>query len=69
MATAEKIAERLCTMSMPALQATKQTLQKAYELSYQEMLDFGFPLRAQVLAAGDATRRTQAFLDKKGSKG
>lgn len=65
MAAAEKIAERLCTMSMPALQATKQTLNRAYEKTYQEMLEFGLPLRAQVLAAGDATARSQAFLNKK----
>ena len=65
LAAAEKIAGRLCTMSMPALQATKQTLNRAYEKTYQEMLEFGLPLRAQVLAAGDATARSQAFLDKK----
>ena len=64
MAAAEKIAERLCTMSMPAVQATKQTLNRAYEKTYQEMLEFGLPLRAAVLEAGDAGKRTQAFLNK-----
>jgi len=51
-------------MSMPALQATKQTLNRAYEKTYQEMLEFGLPLRAAVLEAGDAGKRTQAFLNK-----
>lgn len=64
-AEAEKIAKRLCEVSFPALRATKRTVWKSLEMSYDEVFAFGLPLREQVMASGDAKRASSAFVESR----
>lgn len=58
---AEKIAERMCSLSFPALLATKKTLYRAFDLAYREFFDYAMPLRLQVLDSGEDRTRSRAF--------
>lgn len=68
LAAAEKIAERLCSMSFPALVLARRTLYRAFDQSYREMLDYALPLRAQVLATGESRTRASEVLGKNSSR-
>ena len=64
MAAAERIAQRLCEMSFPAVVASKKTLYRSFELPYRELLDYAMPLRAQVLDTGEDRKRSREFAAK-----
>ena len=61
LALAEQIARRLCSVSLPALRVTKQTMARAHDMTYVDLFAYGMPLREQVFASGDAREATQAF--------
>lgn len=65
MTAAERIAERLCNLSYPAVLATKRTLYRAFDLDYGQMLEYSMPLRARVLDMGDDRTLTRAFATKR----
>lgn len=66
LAEAEKIARRLCDMNAAAVQVSRTTLYKAFELSYREMFEFSLPLRNVVLDAGEDRASVDAFVARRG---
>lgn len=61
MALAERIARRLCELSMPAVQATRATMHKAFDLSYAEHFEYSMAQRNAVLDQGQDRASADAF--------
>lgn len=61
LAEAEKIARRLCEVSLPAVEATRITMHKAFDLTYAENYEFSMALRNAVLDHGQDRASAQAF--------
>jgi len=61
MAAAERIAQRLCSMSWPAVLASRHTLYRAWDMDYAQMWEYSRPLREAVLDSGDDRARSRAF--------
>jgi enoyl-CoA hydratase/carnithine racemase len=61
LAQAEKIARRLCELSLPAVCATRATMHKAFDLSYTEHFEYSMALRNAVLDQGQDRASADAF--------
>ncbi|MES3000558.1 MAG: enoyl-CoA hydratase/isomerase family protein [Pseudomonadota bacterium] len=61
LAEAEKIARRLCEVNLPAVQATRTTMYKAFDLTYAENYEFSMALRNAVLDQGQDRVSAEAF--------
>lgn len=67
MAAAERIAHRLCAMSQRGVVATKKTLYRSLECNYRQLMEYGLPLRAEVLDAGEDRERSRDFAQEQPS--
>jgi enoyl-CoA hydratase/carnithine racemase len=61
LAEAERIARRLCEVSLPAVQATRTTMYQAFDLTYPENYEFSMGLRNAVLDQGQDRESADAF--------
>jgi enoyl-CoA hydratase/carnithine racemase len=61
LAEAETIARRLCEVNLPAVEATRTTMYKAFDLTYAENYEFSMGLRNAVLEQGRDRESADAF--------
>jgi enoyl-CoA hydratase/carnithine racemase len=65
LAEAERMARRLCEVSLPAVQATRACMDQALEMGYAEHFEFSMALRNAVLDQGRDKQSADAFAARK----